>query len=389
MIVLAGKNNIAVNALNFICNKLEKQEVLVVCNKNDNRRHGWQRSLGKTAEERCVKVISLEEAYNFPVDVFISLEFDRIIRPERFSTKNIYNIHFSELPKYKGMYTSVWPILNNEDTSGVTLHKIDSGIDTGGIISQVKFEINDGDRSRDLYRNYLKYSFQLFADSFESIMAGCMPCRDQESKGGSYYSSDSIDFNSIKINLNKTAWEIRKQVYAFSFREYQLPMLFGRSVVEVLVLGDRSKFRPGTVVFEDPEYVDVATIDYNVRIFFDGIHKLSSFASCKINEVDGLINGLCGVNDRNNNGWSPIIVASYNGNIDVVERLLSLGADVNDVNYNGTSVLMYAKDFCIKAQDSMLFKYLIERGADVNHRDFNGKTVIDYMSASQIDFLGI
>ena len=39
----------------------------------------------------------------------------------------------------------VIPIFNGEKYSGVTIHKIDNGIDTGEIIYQLKFKINFGD----------------------------------------------------------------------------------------------------------------------------------------------------------------------------------------------------------------------------------------------------
>ena len=54
------------------------------------------------------------------------------------------------------MYTSCLPILNGETITGVTLHKIDSGIDTGYIIKQKVFKININDTARDLYLKYLK-----------------------------------------------------------------------------------------------------------------------------------------------------------------------------------------------------------------------------------------
>ena len=43
------------------------------------------------------------------------------------------------------MYTSCLPILFNEKESGVTLHKIDRGIDTGDIIDQITFPILSSD----------------------------------------------------------------------------------------------------------------------------------------------------------------------------------------------------------------------------------------------------
>ena len=73
--------------------------------------------------------------------MFISLEYHRLIDPLKFVTSKLYNPHFSLLPAYKGMYTSALPLLNDEKDAGVTLHHIDSGIDTGDIIDQIIFPI--------------------------------------------------------------------------------------------------------------------------------------------------------------------------------------------------------------------------------------------------------
>jgi len=49
-------------------------------------------------------------------------------------------------------------------------------------------------------------------------------------------------------------------------------------------------------------------------------------------------------------GWSPLIVAAYHGNHRVVNFLLKRGALASDESYNGTLVLMYEKDFALKAR---------------------------------------
>ena len=91
--------------------------------------------------ETCIgKIISLNQAYRIPNLIFISIHYDKIIKIENFKTKNLYNFHFSLLPKYKGMHTGAHPIINGENYSGVTLHKIDNGIDTGDVIDQIKFK---------------------------------------------------------------------------------------------------------------------------------------------------------------------------------------------------------------------------------------------------------
>ena len=54
------------------------------------------------------------------------------------------------------MFTSSLPLLYGDEYSGVTLHKIDDGIDTGDIIDQIKFNISSIDSARDLYFKYLE-----------------------------------------------------------------------------------------------------------------------------------------------------------------------------------------------------------------------------------------
>lgn len=58
--------------------------------------------------------ITLEQAYEIENLIFISCEFDQLIKPEKFNSPFLYNIHFSLLPAYKGMYTSALPLYNGE-----------------------------------------------------------------------------------------------------------------------------------------------------------------------------------------------------------------------------------------------------------------------------------
>ncbi|HRE42058.1 MAG TPA: formyltransferase family protein [Ignavibacteria bacterium] len=51
------------------------------------------------------------------------------------------NLHPSLLPSYRGPNPWFWVVYNMETQSGLTLHYIDKGEDTGDIISQVKFDI--------------------------------------------------------------------------------------------------------------------------------------------------------------------------------------------------------------------------------------------------------
>jgi methionyl-tRNA formyltransferase len=238
---IAGKNQIAVNATKHVINEkyISKHELYVCCNKNDDGIDSWQPSLKLYAQKNNIPIYELENIYKFDDLIFISLEYDRIIQPSKFKSKKLFNIHFSFLPAYKGMFTSIYPLLNGDNFSGVTLHKIDDGIDTGDIIDQIKFSLELNETARGLYFKYLKYGQELFQRNIKSIIEDKITSTPQNYLGSSYFSKKELDFNSIEINLNKTSFQIHNQIRAFIFEEYQLPLIAGKKITKSVLTGEK------------------------------------------------------------------------------------------------------------------------------------------------------
>ncbi|WP_319782078.1 formyltransferase family protein [Oceanisphaera sp. IT1-181] len=391
MIVIAGKNDIAVHGLKLALKYFKEKDISVIVNKNDSGHDEWQRSLLKAAKENNVSVRTLEEIYDSNIDMFISLEFDRIVDSARISTTRIYNIHFSILPKYKGMFTSVWPILFGDRKSGVTLHKIDRGIDTGDIVAQQTFLINDNDRSQDCYRKYIDTSKKLLTDYFSRLIDNVdIVFIPQSAEFSTYFSNKAIDFSDIEIDLNQTAWNIKRQVYAFSFRPYQLVYFQDKAISDVVITNVKSSVKPGEVVGVFQDYFLISTIDLNVKLFFDNFNnELDLMPTISVKDFRESVHRFLGINDKNEKGWSPIIVAAYHGRKDIIEFLLERGANINDRNYRGTTVLMYAKDYALRSKDYNIISFLLDKGADSRLRDWSGKTVYDYISTEETYYLGL
>jgi methionyl-tRNA formyltransferase len=262
---IAGKNDIAANVLMFaLKNAGGFRDIVVVPNAKENT--GWQKSLREEAKKNNIAEISLEEAYPVKDLVFLSLEYDKIIHPERFLSPCLFNVHFSLLPKYKGMYTSAWPLLNGESETGVTLHVIDAGIDTGAIIDQIAFPIDENDNASDLYRKYMQFGEKCVTKNIANLRKGCFETRPQSPEHSTYYSKNSIDYNNLRIDFNQTAFMVRNQIRAYTFPEYQHPQWSRQNILSCLILGERSKSRAGTLVWQDRRSVRFATIDYDILL---------------------------------------------------------------------------------------------------------------------------
>jgi methionyl-tRNA formyltransferase len=387
-ICVAGKNDIAVSALNLLAKKYNHYDICFLPNPTDNGLDGWQNSLRKLGAELEIKQTTIEELYEIKELLFLSLEYSELINITKFRSEKLFNIHFSLLPEYRGMYTSALPIINGEEFSGVTLHKIDNGIDTGEIIEQIKFKINPNDTARDLYLKYLEYGFVLLQDSLDSLINDSYLTTPQSASHSSYFSKKSIDYGDININFFKTAFQVKNQFRAFIFREYQMPTFEIWEIYKAEITSEPSKINPGIKIFENDEFFIVTTIDFNIKLFKD-YYKLF-WEYCKNGDhlnLIPLINKIPNVNLVNEKNWNAIIIATYNGHLNIVKSLIEFGSDINSKNKNGTTLVMYAFSYFLRTQDSKIFEFLLELGSNSTSKDKNGKTLKDYIIQNKCEQL--
>lgn len=391
-ICIAGKNQIAIDGLFLALEHFDKSEVCVCPNSTDDGVSHWQPSLIRYARELGVKVCNLKEIYEVEDIIFISLEFDRIISPDRFKTKKLYNIHFSLLPRYKGVYTSAWPILNGSESSGVTLHEIDAGIDTGPIVDQIEFSVSQSMTSRDLYFKYMQTALTVLKRNFKAILENRINSKPQSSEESTYFSRKSINYAELMIDVNNTALSIQRQVRAFSFREFQLPILGGHKVCNPKILSRRSVGKPGVINYENG-MMRMSSIDFDVQVQIDDSWEV--FDLLKINDVEGIgrISDVSKLDLTNKNGWTPLMVSIYYGNLPFSKALIKHGANISKSNQNGTTPLMYAKSYGVSSGDFSLARMLIDAGADIDCVDKFGKNVIDYSKLNNeigaMNFFGV
>jgi len=378
-ICIAGKNEIAVHGLEICITILGRENVLICPNVGDDGVSRWQPSLVRFAKEWGVKIVELNDLYEIDDLIFFSLEFDKIICPNKFKKAKLFNIHFSKLPAYKGMFTSAWPILNGEKYSGVTLHQIDEGIDTGDIIDQIDIKISEENTARDLYFMYMNSAKVLLDRCLCKLIDGNYALTPQSAYGSSYYSKLSINYSDINLQLRNTAEFIYRQVKAFNFREFQIPHIDGFQLGKGKIQANRSKGKVGRIIFDGPDAIAVSAIDFDIRFERNRSWDFFVFViESNISAITNYVSDRSTINFMNANGWTPLIIAAYEGKYSVCRALLEAGADLKISNQNGTTALMYAKDYAVRTGDFSVCKLLLESGCNLFQRDRFGFTVIDY-----------
>ena len=84
--------------------------------------------------------------------------------------KFIVNIHPSLLPKYKGMNAIKQALEDCAQYTGVTIHYVDEGMDSGSIIKQDSIKINEIDTVESLKDRLQAIEYRLYSDTIKSIL---------------------------------------------------------------------------------------------------------------------------------------------------------------------------------------------------------------------------
>jgi hypothetical protein len=99
----------------------------------------------------------------------------------------IFNLHGGLSPHYRGADCTFWALYNGEsDQVGCTLHRIDSGIDTGKLIAHVRPEVTEQDDELTLFWRGIRDSAEVYVEMLERLERGEQLGKPQVEKGRLY-----------------------------------------------------------------------------------------------------------------------------------------------------------------------------------------------------------
>jgi methionyl-tRNA formyltransferase len=93
------------------------------------------------------------------------------------------NMHPSLLPKYRGPSPLQTAILNGDEVTGITVMRLDPGMDTGPILMQKQYPIFPDDTTASLSERLAKEGAQMLADSIDLLAAGRAEFHPQPEQG--------------------------------------------------------------------------------------------------------------------------------------------------------------------------------------------------------------
>jgi len=123
------------------------------------------------------------------------------------------NLHASLLPKYRGAAPIQWAIACGESVTGVTIMKIDAGLDTGDILSQREIPIGREDTAPTLAPKLAEIGANLLVETLRALDAGTIKSTPQDH--GCATLAPILTKDDGRIDFNRIASEILDRLRGF------------------------------------------------------------------------------------------------------------------------------------------------------------------------------
>ena len=154
--------------------------------------------------------------------ILICVMYDTILKEDFINERRCYNFHGGLLPDYRGVGIFSWAIINGEEETGITLHELDAGLDTGPIISYKKFPITNTSTAQSLYLKGMDTLFDLFKEYFVKIVTGDYETKVVEKKPNSLYTRKMLDDLRDVTNLMRATYFPGKEgLYYYNSEGYK------------------------------------------------------------------------------------------------------------------------------------------------------------------------
>lgn len=149
----------------------------------------------------------------FKPDLIVSVFFNQILSANviKIPKKGVINIHPAYLPHYKGVSPVFWALRNKELTSGVSIHFVNEGIDTGGIISRKKIKISPRDGEDSLYLKCAMVGADLLIRAINTTKRGKVKTINNST--GRYYSLPTKEAVSKFKQNGRSFFKLKEYIF--------------------------------------------------------------------------------------------------------------------------------------------------------------------------------
>ena len=149
-------------------------------------------------------------------DLIVVAAFGQILRPEVLELPRFgcLNVHASLLPRWRGAAPINAAILAGDDETGVTIMKMDAGLDTGPILAKRAIRLKPDDTAGSVFQALSTLGADLLLDILPDYLAGKLTPTPQPAEGVTY--APMLKKEDGRLDFTRPAAELERKVRAFN-----------------------------------------------------------------------------------------------------------------------------------------------------------------------------
>lgn len=212
----------------------------------------------------------LDALHDAGADVVVVVAYGEILTREvlELAPHGALNVHFSLLPRWRGAAPVQHALLAGDERTGVSIIRMDEGLDTGPILNQLEADIRPEDDAGTLGARLAHLGGILLVGVLRRLPEEHLPARAQDERGVTW--APRIGPDDRRLDWNADAGDLVRRVRALAPQPGAVTSFRGEAL-KVLAAGVAHDPRPepappGTIEVSDARGVLIATGDGGVRL---------------------------------------------------------------------------------------------------------------------------
>lgn len=180
---------------------------------------------------------AVQELFSYAADIIVVVAFGQILPKEilEWPKYGCINVHASLLPQYRGAAPIQWAVIDGAQTSGVTIQKMDEGIDTGDIMAQTVVPLDDKETGGSLFEKLAVAGAKLCTDTIRRLDEKTVTYEKQEHEKATYAKmlkkqSGSIDWTKSAVEIERLIRGLNPWPSAYSYLNGKMLKIWKASV---------------------------------------------------------------------------------------------------------------------------------------------------------------
>ena len=179
-------------------------------------------------------------------DLVITISYGRIIKADslRFPRYGWLNVHFSLLPRWRGASPVQRAIAAGDAVTGITVFKLDEGLDTGPIFTRYEHTLNGKERTSELLESLSREATSPLLQALQMIDDGIAPT--PQSHDGVTLAPKLLKDDG-RIDWKRSAVEIERLIRAYTPWPSAWSMVSGQRIAITAARLSSQDIQPGDV----------------------------------------------------------------------------------------------------------------------------------------------